>query len=555
MENKNDLYINIRNYLSNYYIENMLQHRYLNNEIESYNITTEELKIVSDFDKYFTILIKENTKNIPGEPLNKYLTVISKQLESQPLLLLNLPLWTLDRNLLRKYIPNYDRIIARINQLQSEANYIYRKFETSPISITNNELNKLLTFFIYSIPYADSKMFKAQEILAKYILTNPKDTTNNYEVSTFLIKFFGYKKIREENLKNTTILISRLDPTTYGQSTGNYVIINKKLLQSVTMENNTLQHKFGIQNKTYHEMLGILHTTYHEIRHQVQRNHTKTKLLDDLSYYYASFKLINNNGQYDYNTNYKCYEIEKDANYKAWEDIEKLIKNYISNRNTTTLMKNVLNHKLKEELQQITGVRKSPDSKEYLSNDLLIKYLDEKFRINPYLLTGEYQQFLNFYNYNGTPKRAIELLTQPLVYQYKDFFFGQVSYRSRTSNYRLTLGDLNKKTLKEIQTIINNMKILTNINQEKLNKICDRAKKYNETGTDVVSNIRNYHGFASYISNLTNEIIRLYPELINVLSIKNAIASINDNIEMINKNSLVNQIINENSQIKRVGRR
>lgn len=569
MENRANLYRKISQYLHSNYIETQLYNRYRNSEEEYFNMNVKDLQNVLTLDEYFYKSMEENEYNRIGSPLNKYLTIISRQLESQPLLLISLPMWKLDKNKLRTYLPNYDNIVRRINQIQSDVNNIFRKFEISPYRITDEELQKMVIFFSYTIPYANERMLRAQEILAKHLLNNPKDrnSLHNYNIATFLIKFFGYKKIKEEKLENTKIIIGNLSPGTYGESSDNYAIVNKTLLQKVLIENNTLDDKFGHKtiyrnsqhgypiSQTYHEMLGIMHTLYHELRHQKQKNHSNSHKIDDLSYYYASFEIINETGGYDYNTNYKCYEIEKDANYKAWEDVEKLIKTYMPNQNTERLMKNVLNHKLKEELEQITGMRKTYDNRTYISNDLLMKYLDDKFRTNSYLVTQKYKQFLNFYNYNGTPKRAIELLTQPLIYQYKDFYFGQVSYRSRILGYKLTTNDISRLQIKEIQAVINNIKILMNINKEKLNKICDRVKKYNENSQEVIGNIVNYHRFAIYLSNIMNEILILHPNLRNILSIRNAIDSINANIDMINHNSIVLKNINSSNRISRVGRR
>ena len=411
-------------------------------------------------------------------------------------------------------------------------------------------------------------------MLAKYLLNNRKDTKYNYETSIFLIKFFGYKKIREEKHENVKIIISQLPSTTLGESSDNYVIINKNLLPLLTMENNLLENKFGQRtnnqynkrcqsynnyfsnNKPNYELLGVLHTLYHEIRHQKQKIQSEENLQTDLSYYYAAFKLINENSKTDYEINYKCYEIEKDANYKAWEDIEKLIKTYIENSQTNIIMRNILNHKLKEELEQITGIRKTKESQIYISNDLLIKYIDDKFRNNPYLLKNNYKQFLNFYNYNGTPKRIIEVLKQSAIYNYKEFFFGQLNYHRKIFGNNITKSELNNLSLKETQSIINNLKILMNINQSKLNKICDRVNQYNENNSpDVNENIKNYYNFAIYISNVTNELLQINPNLKNILSIRNSIDSINDNIEMINNNRIVIKVISGNNTISKIGRR
>ena len=146
MLKKEGIYSNIKNYLSNNYIETALNNRLLNNENELFSISKDELKNISDLDDYFAILIKERTRNVPGGCLNKYIMTISYQLVKQPLLLLSLPLWKIDKNILRQYLPNYDSVIERINLLQTEANNIYRKFELTPHKITLEEIKKIINF-------------------------------------------------------------------------------------------------------------------------------------------------------------------------------------------------------------------------------------------------------------------------------------------------------------------------------------------------------------------------------------------------------------------------
>ena len=309
-------------------------------------------------------------------------------------------------------------------------------------------------------------MYKAMEQVAKFLLNNQKDTSYNYIYSKFLIKFFGYKKIYEDKLNDTQIIIGKLNHTTYGESTENYAIVNKELLQSVTMENNTLDDKFGKQikkeknhngEKIYKvtEILGLLHTLYHEIRHQKQQQHSENSNLDNISYYYTAYEIINDNNEFDYKTNYKCYEIEKDANYYAWEEIEKLIKTYMPEHNLERTMKNILSHKLKEELEQMTGIRKTKENQKYLSSLLLVKYLDEKIKEKPDMLNTKYKQFLQFYNLNGTPKRMIELLKIPLTFNYREFYFNQLNFRSNFPLYKLNQRDIRLSSKKELQTIIN----------------------------------------------------------------------------------------------------
>ena len=396
MKTSQEFFQTVGAYLNNDYIERLLQKRLNNNENEIFLMSAEELKKTMNLDEYFYRLMCEKNSNLPNSSLNKYLSVISRQLQMQPLLLLELPINKLDRNTLNYYLPNYNYVIRKISELETEANNIYRKLLLSPNNITYQELSKLTKFFSYNLPYNYTKMYKAMEQVAKFLLNNQKDTLHNYTYAVFLIKFFGYKKIHEDKLNDTQIIIGKLNQTTYGESTENYAIVNKELLQTATMENNTLEDKFGQRikkdkiingEKLYKvtEILGILHTLYHEIRHQKQKQHSENFNLDDLSYYYAAYEIINKNSEFDYKTNYKSYEIEKDANYYAWEDIEKLIKTYMPTHNLERTMKNILGHKLKEELEQITGIRTSKDKQIYLSNILLAKYLDEKIKDNPYI--------------------------------------------------------------------------------------------------------------------------------------------------------------------------
>lgn len=549
---RDQLYDHVKNYIYNNNLEILLSNRFLNEQNANYFMSASNLRIVYNIDEYFYTLIKENKSKHSDLTLNRYLIEISKELEQQPLLLLSLPIWKLDKNVLCKYISNYDKILIRINQINTDVNNIYKKFSNNlPISL--EEFKKMIEFFTYTIPYASDKMKNAQDNVAKYILNNLYDSRYNPEMTIFLIKHFGYKKIFEERLTDTRIIIGSMDNNIYGESSDNYAAVNKKLLQNVILQDNVLEDNFGkrtIENHQYGyltqtqgiEILKILHTLYHELRHQKQEQHSNLKKVDDLSYYYSAFEIINTNSSFDYKTNYKCYEIEKDANYNAWLDIEKLIKKYMPNKNTEKLMKNILSHKLKEELMQITGTRKTKESQIYISSAYLIKYLDNTFINNPKLLNEKYSQFLKFYNYNGTPKRIIELLKQSSIYDYKEFYFGEVNYRFNHNT--LNDYDLYKCSNDDYINIVNNIKILMNINQQKLNKICDRVSKTNESNMDIIGNIKNYYHFAVSLSNIMNKIIQRNPSLLNILSVRNSVDSINSNIDLININRLVLKYIN-----------
>lgn len=555
MKNSSTIYPQISRYLYNGYLIPQLRNRHINNESSNFCMDGKDLRNIDTIDEYFYRLMLENEPNTIGSPLNIYLNEISNQLANQPLLLVSLPMWQLEKNKLRRYLPNYDNIIARINQKNNEVNTIYRRFINNPDSITGEELKKLLLFFSYCIPYADENLKNAGEHLAKILLNMRYENIYNYYIAVFLIKFFGYKKIREDGLDDTKIIIGSMQSNTLGLSINNHAVINKLTLQRTVMRNNILNDNYGRTNSGT-EILAIMQTMYHELRHQKQSLEAKKGLANDISFFMGARNIIHSmdNSDFDYQENYRSYETEKDANIKGWEEVEKLIKTYMSNRNVVTITRNILKYKLNEELEQITGTRKNKDYQTYISTDLLVQYLDDAFRKKPSIITSEYTQFLHFYNKNGVPKRAIELFTQPLVYDYKEFYFGQVSYRSRLLVYQLTDRDIRMLTPQEVQTVIYNIKILININQAKLNKICDRVDKNQESSRNVVGNIKNYHNFAIYLSNLTNRIIAIHPRTINTLPIRNAIVSINENIDMINNNSIVAKIISNSNRIVRVGR-
>ena len=146
-----------------------------------------------------------------------------------------------------------------------------------------------------------------------------------------------------------------------------------------------------------------------------------------------------------------------------------------------------------------------------------------------------------------------ELLTMPLVYDFKEFYFGQVLYRSRVLSYNARQ-KINNFSSKEIQTVINNIKVLMTITESKLNKMCDRVKKGEETSSGVVRNLQIDFDFAIYLSDLTNRIISQHRELLNILAVRNAIESINENIDMINSNALVIKTTGSRNRVSKIGR-
>lgn len=554
MVTSSSIYPKVSRYLNNNYIVTQLQNRYRNETNPSYLMDYKDLMNITAIDEYMCRLINENVYCRPGNVLSTYCNEISKQLERQPLLLLSLPIGKLDFGVLRRYIPNIDNIWNRIKYINREANEIYRKYINYPSQVTGPELTKLLIFFSYTIPYKDEPIRINQEHFAKRILNNPPNNVNSFYIANFLIKFFGYKKCREEKLQDTKILLGNMKITTFGLSKDEYVVINKQHLQRVLMRHNNLNN-VDIINPNGVEILSIFHTLYHEIRHQKQSFEAKRGVLSDISFFMGARNIIYSvDNNYDYEKNYRCYETEKDANTKGWEEVEKLIKTYMPSHNVESVTRNILRYKLNEGLEQITGIRKDKSGQSYLSISLLIQYLDDAIRKRPTILSNEYRQFLKFYNPNGTPKRAIELFTLPFIYDYKEFYFGQVAYRSRVTGYKLTSSDVARLSQEQLQTVINNIKILINITESKLNKMSDRVAKGEERSEGVRGNLINDFNFAIYLSNLANNILSQHRELTYISSIRDAISSMNQNIDMINNNTLVMKTIKNGVKVSKVGR-
>ena len=554
MANSSTLYQKISKNLSNSYITSMLRERYKNEEFPDNCMNYKDLINISNIDEYIYYLILENTPNRTGTFLNTYLRELEAYLQKQPLLLLSLPISKIDTNKLQKYIPSINQISNQIKKQNVEASRIFKKLKNTPNLVTGDEFKKLLIFISYSIPYKDENLRNAEEYIAKYLLNYPPNNIRPFYVATFLIKFFGYKKIREEGLNETKIFIADIDSRTRGLSKSErVVVINKKLLQNVSMRNNLLENRNKV-TQGGEEILGILHTLYHELRHQRQTYDAQKGLLNDLSFFMGARNIIHSmDNNFDYEQNYKCYETEKDANEKGWEEILKLIKTYMPSRIPERVARNILQHRLTEELEQLTVIRTNQVKHQYVSILLLVQYLDKAFANNPSILTTEYRQFLKFYNYNGTPKTMTELLTMPLVYDFKEFYFGQVLYRSRVLSYNARQ-KINNFSSKEIQTVINNIKVLMTITESKLNKMCDRVKKGEETSSGVVRNLQIDFDFAIYLSDLTNRIISQHRELLNILAVRNAIESINENIDMINSNALVIKTTGSRNRVSKIGR-
>ena len=213
------------------------------------------------------------------------------------------------------------------------------------------------------------------------------------------------------------------------------------------------------------------------------------------------------------------------------------------------ITRNILQHRMTEELEQITGTRKDKNNKVFLSNTLLIKLLDEAFIKKTNTIWQEYKQFSLFYKQNGIPKREIDLLTISHTYEFKEFYFAQTSYRSKMPETCLRESDIAKLNISELQIVINNLKILMDTTESKLNKICDRVPKTGTLDKGTIENIISDQKYAVYLSTITNRILVRYPGLCNNLSVKNAISSMNNYINMINNNPLVAKFVRVENKV------
>ena len=155
MDQNKTLYQKVEKYLNSNYMIINLQKRYRNEVDPRYSMPYQDLINITNIDEYMYKLMLNNFPNRINSPLDIYLKEIIRELETEPALLLSLPITKLDLNILRKYIPNIDKIRGRILQKNNELKNIFRLYITNHNLVTTEEFQKLLQYLSYRIPYSN----------------------------------------------------------------------------------------------------------------------------------------------------------------------------------------------------------------------------------------------------------------------------------------------------------------------------------------------------------------------------------------------------------------
>ena len=102
MAQNKTLYQKVEKYLNSNYMIITLQKRYRNEVDPRYSMPYQDLINITNIDEYMYKLILNNFPNRINSPLDIYLKEIIRELETEPALLLSLPIAKLDLNILRK---------------------------------------------------------------------------------------------------------------------------------------------------------------------------------------------------------------------------------------------------------------------------------------------------------------------------------------------------------------------------------------------------------------------------------------------------------------------
>ena len=538
--------VDINKYLNESDIKELLDERVNNFKDLSFMVDYTRMLSLTGIDHYICKMIFKNEQ--VNSIIKTYLEKVEEQLTNNPFLYYSLPISKLSPNQLRPYIPNIDKIIAYLKNKGNCVYNIYLKFENDPYSLNREEKNQLIEYFYYRVG-TDAKGVKvAQDEFIKFLLNNADGL--GYQSLSLIIKYFGYQKCQEDNLYDTQIIIA--DTTKKGEnvlgiSTKKAVILSKKNINKTTFKNNKLQNNYG-QTPHYVEGLAYLLTLFHELRHQKQRYECDNNMETSISYYLGAHQIIHSLNPDDYNDNYMFSEIEKDANYFGWIEVEKIIKNYIPGESLKEAVHNIQRHKYTELIEDLCAGRKKGEKKE-LAKYALCKYLDEAIRKKPTIVSQEYKQFKLFYEDTGEPKKLLDLLKLPIDKDCENFYFEQIIYR--TTNDILTNDFANMSYHQKI-SIIKQISNIINLIYVKLKVIADYKESSfnislinNNESLLIGDNIKYYKNAARNLTRLIQVSLFLYSDLSNLdIDLNKIINEINEDLKRINKIKVCNQYDN-----------
>lgn len=517
-------------------IRSLLYDRTRNLEDRDYEMDYKDLILVTALDHYMCKKMVNGEPVINNSMLDVYLKNLGWELKIQPLLFYSLPIFRLDYDILNKYIPGFKDIIDSCGNKLEEALIINEKIKCGD-NITSSELSTLLKTFNYFMSY---DMFEAElgsefELVVQYLLT--KADNLGYDASSFLIKYFGYKKCCLEKLSNVQILIGDCDGCE-GISAASTITLSKKKIKQTNYSKNDMKNEFS------NEGLVILSTLFHELRHAFQVREADLCKVNDISFRYATRSILSQLDSDEYHRNYNFYDIEADANYAGWKEVVMIIKKYFPGSSLKEETSRI--YAQKHFYKQHINYKKDKYNQKLVTGLFVKEQLDNYFSRNPKTLSGEYSQFSRFYYSNGAPKNLEDLLTLKDVDKYENFYYDQIVARAY-QGYKIRKDMITLMSLEEKKNLISNCVRIVKLSSSKLDYIYknielnEKIKNNGLESRNILSidvfniNVDIFYKMAKKYVGYINNIFKLYPELYD----DNIIFRVNGYINSINNNPVV----------------
>jgi len=524
--------VDIKKCLYESFIVNAMSSRVKNFKEKDYMVSSNSMIVIRAIDHYMCkkIVCGEEMDSL----LQSYINIIKSLSIDNPFLFYSLPISKIKSDILVKYIPDIDAFYKRLFSESKKIFKLYEKFINDSNSVSNSEFEKLVEYFYYRASNDNHGVRLAMDKFIRYLLNDKRFL--NYQELSLIINYFGYIKCIADGLTDTEIIIADIvnyNESLQGISTGKSVVLSKKLLIKSSFQNNKLENMAG-DNGNYIEGLAHLHALFHELRHQKQLYECSKFLRTDISYFMASKAIVYLFNKKDYIDNYSFYEIEKDANYYSWVEIENVIKNYFDDKDFHDTLLNIKKYEYSELIEAICSSRKM-GRKNILGKYALYQQLDNAFCQKPMYLLERYKQFEVFYNFNGNPKSLCELLLLDDIDDYCEFYFENVIYRCSDKNmtndnfYNLSL-EQKKSVLKMINRIVDyiDLKILMIINYK--NNGYSIASIDNNENLLIEENIRYYVKNVVSLVDIFGNIMCSSDKLVEYLDVYNYVNKISKSL-------------------------
>lgn len=535
--------------LSSNDIEKLLMSRTANLIDANYPMDYIDIIKITAFDHYMCQKIINNNNDIR---MSKYFNELNKQLLKQPLLYYCLPIRKVNVEILRKYLPNIDKVIIACNQRKNAILTLGTRYSNGE-QLSKNEFNALIVFWNF---YCNSEnSLNEMQFLDKLVkdLLN-RDSKLGLHSSSLIMKYFGYKKCQEEGLNDIQIFIGDLTSegeTVLGLSCNKTITISKKHLIGTNFKNNTLSSEHAKINSMTLEGLIALKNLFHELRHAVQDSNYYKKEKNDISYSMSVRKLLSMIDKSEYARDYRFYDIEADANMYGWKWLRTVIKNYmgISEKDRLDIYADIY---ATEHMIRRDFTAKREDKKINTAVwGFITRKLDLIFKTDPSLLQSNYSHFKVFYNNDGSPRDVNMLirLNSIEVSSFPDMFFNMVSGRLN-ENKEIDINYIQSLPLESKKNIIRNLNVMIYHVYSKLSDIklgmkdgsyLLDSKEFSESDRRVFKkSVENYFNMVKKYSELALNIIKMNPELVGYYG---GPQHINRYIENINKNELVKSCV------------